>query len=139
LGHFDEEQFVAPNLAGKYWQVDDSSGNSVVLRVLALTVTGDYNGDGAVNAADYTVWRNKLGKYITLPNEDPLQTPGRVTREDYVVWKTHYGETGPGSGAAVNVPEPRSWLLAGVAAALGICFSRRKLVYCLGARAGFRC
>jgi T5SS/PEP-CTERM-associated repeat protein len=128
LGHFDEEQFLAPDLAGKYWQVDDSSGSSVVLRVLALTVTGDYNGDGTVNAADYTVWRNKLGKNLILPNEDPLQTPGQVTREDFFVWKTHYGETSPGSGAA-NVPEPTSWVLAGVAAALGICYPRRRLVF----------
>jgi Concanavalin A-like lectin/glucanases superfamily len=67
---------------------------------------GDYNEDGTVNAADYTVWRNNLGGLTSLPNDD---TPG-VGPDDYDRWKSHFGESmGSGSGAASSagaVPEP---------------------------------
>jgi hypothetical protein len=43
---------------------------------------GDYNADGAVNAADFTVWRDALGGSEVLPNE---VTPGTVTQADYGV------------------------------------------------------
>jgi hypothetical protein len=80
---------------------------------------GDYNGDGAVNAADYTVWRNNLGVATALTNEEPTTTPGLVTIEDYFVWKNAYGST-LGSGATIDsagaVPEPQS----AVAFALGL-------------------
>jgi hypothetical protein len=94
---------------------------------------GDYNEDGRVNAADYTVWRNSLGQAIALPNEDPSQTPNMVTSEDYGVWKSNFGNTGSatmgsfqiytgvvryasfsaggGSLAATSVPEPSTFLL----------------------------
>jgi len=54
---------------------------------------GDYNRDGSVDAADYVVWRKRLGAAITLPNEDPTVTPGMVTSEDFDVWRSHFGET----------------------------------------------
>ncbi len=79
-------------------------------------VDGDYNDDGIVDAADYTVWRDNLGTSATLPN-DP--TPGTVDESDYAVWKSHYGQTaGSGSGALAAVPEPAAWLLALVAGLL---------------------
>jgi len=63
---------------------------------------GDFNHDGAVNAADYTVWRNGLG--------------ATYSAEDYDRWKANFG-TGVGGGAArpatsqAAVPEPHAWLL----------------------------
>lgn len=69
---------------------------------------GDYNDDGTVNAADYTVWRDNLGASVTLPNDT---TPGSVIAFDYEVWKANFGATvGEGSGA--NVPEPAGLMLA---------------------------
>jgi hypothetical protein len=50
---------------------------------------GDYNSDGVVNAADYTVWRDNIGGGFLPP--------------DYGVWTTHYGE---GAAAGLSVPEP---------------------------------
>jgi hypothetical protein len=88
-----------------------------------VLLAGDYNGDGFVNAADYTVWRNNLLVAISLTNEDPNTTPGIVTREDYLVWKSNYGAPG-GSAASDSVgshiPEPRSIvpLLAALVCAL---------------------
>ena len=75
-------------------------------------VDGDYNNDGTVDAADYTVWRDALGTSTTLPH-DP--TPGTVDESDYTVWKSHFGQSA-GSGAVTAapalVPEPATWLLA---------------------------
>jgi len=87
--------------------------------VLAAGVYGDYNGNDVVDAADYTAWRTLLGLTLSLPNEDPSVTPGIVTFEDYAVWKTHFGETLPGSGAlGGSVPEPGAAVLMLVGACL---------------------
>jgi hypothetical protein len=80
----------------------------VTLQVINLAaLPGDYNQDGTVNAADYTVWRNNLGSPTALPNDD---SPG-VGPDDYSRWKTLFGESS-GSGAGTTgsanfaVPEP---------------------------------
>jgi hypothetical protein len=73
-------------------------------------LAGDYNGDGLVNAADYTVWRDGG----PLANE--TASPGVNDIADYAAWVSAYG-----SGAAANaVPEPASavgvglaWILVG--------------------------
>jgi hypothetical protein len=69
------------------------------------SLNGDYNNNGAVDAADYVVWRKNLGAAVTLPN-DP--TPGMVTPADYNVWRANFGKS-VGTGAApvaAAVPEP---------------------------------
>ncbi len=65
---------------------------------------GDFNGDGAVNAADYVVWRKTDG-----------------SQDGYNDWRTNFGRTsGSGSGAGSSaVPEPGTvalLLLAAIAA-----------------------
>ncbi|HEY4232122.1 MAG TPA: alpha-L-arabinofuranosidase C-terminal domain-containing protein [Lacipirellulaceae bacterium] len=74
---------------------------------------GDYNSDGIVDAADYSVWRDHFGQTFQLPNEVTGTTPGTVTAEDYDAWKAHFGNTLSGSGAAdhLAVPEPASGVL----------------------------
>jgi probable HAF family extracellular repeat protein len=67
-----------------------------------VQIPGDFNGNGTVDAADYTVWRNGLGT---------IYTPA-----DYAVWKAHFGETsGSGSAGASPshaAPEPSTLALA---------------------------
>jgi hypothetical protein len=80
-------------------------------------IAGDYNGDGFVDAADYTVWRNNLG----APDESAIQNNGDglngVDSADYSLWKTHFGgPTGAGSavgfgGVSTAVPEPATWTM----------------------------
>jgi hypothetical protein len=83
---------------------------------------GDYNNDGTINAADYTVWRNHLGQTFTLPNEKPnAATPGLVDREDYDFWNSRFGQPGGGGGAGSQVPEPGSMLLSVIAGILTSC------------------
>jgi len=72
---------------------------------------GDYNGNGTVDAADYTVWRN------TLNSNDDLRADGdnsgMVDAADYGIWKTHFGESASvgSSASSAAVPEPASCAL----------------------------
>jgi hypothetical protein len=82
--------------------IDDISAALVTNPVLA----GDYNDDGLVDAADYTVWRDTLGATgANLPADgdgDQIIGPG-----DYQVWRTNFGAAGATALSAVAVvPEP---------------------------------
>ncbi|MEX2093556.1 MAG: hypothetical protein WD971_12805, partial [Pirellulales bacterium] len=68
---------------------------------------GDYNGNHVIDAADYTVWRDRMGSGGSLPND---ASPGTVDVGDYNYWKSHFGQTG-GSGGIAAVPEPASGVL----------------------------
>jgi hypothetical protein len=59
------------------------------------SLPGDFNLDGTVDAADYTVWRDGLG--------------GAYTQSDYTLWKNNYGATNV--SMAVSVPEPAALML----------------------------
>jgi hypothetical protein len=104
---------------------------SMVVRTNQMSpADADYNDDGTVNAADYTVWRNTLGSMTELAADGsgPSGLPdGMIDAFDYQFWKDHYGETVPGSGAVfddLTVPEPSAaWLLA-FGAILSLAFSR---------------
>ncbi|MEM8864125.1 MAG: choice-of-anchor Q domain-containing protein, partial [Planctomycetota bacterium] len=52
---------------------------------------GDYNRDGVVNAADYTVWRDTLGANVAPLTGADGDGDGQVTVDDYNVWRTHFG------------------------------------------------
>jgi hypothetical protein len=73
-------------------------------------LSGDYNRDGTVDAADYVVWRAAIGKGVNL-GADGNQN-GEIDVEDRATWVQHFGESagfsGDGSGA---VPEPVGYLL----------------------------
>ena len=62
---------------------------------------GDYNRNGVVDAADYTVWRDQLDAtgLTPLAGADG-DGDGEVTAADYGVWKSHFGQTlsSPGAG-----------------------------------------
>ena len=80
---------------GLKWEINYGT-HDVVLAVVADGLLGDYNGNGVIDAADYTVWRDAVGAGATTLTNDP--TPGTVDGNDYLYWKTHFGEP-LGSGA----------------------------------------
>jgi hypothetical protein len=85
---------------------------------LALGISGDYNNNGTVDAADYVVWRENLNASVTLPNDT---TPGTVQQADYDVWRANFGRSSTGAlGASVTqgVPEPASLLLSAISLGL---------------------
>jgi fibronectin-binding autotransporter adhesin len=89
-----------------------------ILNVTELVLTaipGDYNNDGIVNAADYTVYRDNVGQPGGTLVNDPAG--GVVGAAQYTQWATNYGATEPPASLSVSVPEPTALLLAGIAAA----------------------
>lgn len=96
----------------------------------AAGVAGDYNGDGKVDAADYTVWRNNLGgdaAALAAGTRNPLLT-GPVSNQDYAFWKLNFAPGGGGAAAgsiAGSVPEPASWFGMLVGTMVVVRFRRR--------------
>jgi hypothetical protein len=84
-------------------------------------LTGDFNGNGFVDAADYVLWRD--GR--PLQNEGGI-TPGTATPEDFQTWRANFGKSTPGSAAAGAVPEASTLLTGAIAVLLGfVCRCRR--------------
>ena len=87
------------------------------LMITAPGISGDYNNNGAVDAADFVVWRENQGSTNTLPN-DP--TGGTIGTTQYNTWRSNFGKPpGSGLGSPVNatVPEPTALILLVFAAA----------------------
>lgn len=103
--------------------------------VVNMTITqlnlpaGDYNFDGLVDLADYTVWRTTLGSSTAVAADG--NGNGVVDQADYQVWKTTFGQSASGaiSAASANVPEPGTVVLAlaATAALAGLRLGRRVL------------
>lgn len=101
--------------AGTYYARVSGLDDTVQLYELGLSATsvgvlGDYNHDGIVNAADYSVWRHSLGQSVAAGSGADGNADGTVTSADYDVWRAHFGATaGAGSGTELlgsQVPEP---------------------------------
>jgi hypothetical protein len=76
-------------------------------------VAGDYNHNGVVDAADYTVWRDSLGQSGGGLAADGNGN-GTVDAGDYTVWLTNFGNhagSGAGVSAIAAVPEPSVTML----------------------------
>ena len=107
-GTFETE--VLPMLSNLEFDVIYNATSVVITVVSALP--GDYNRNGTVDAADYTVWRNSVGSTSNLAADS--NGNHTIDTDDYAFWKAHFGETvgGPGSGSAgaspsqAAVPEP---------------------------------
>jgi hypothetical protein len=54
---------------------------------------GDYNNDGSVNSADYSVWRNASGASVPPGTSADGNGDGLIDRRDYDLWKANFGST----------------------------------------------
>ena len=104
-----------------------------VAELIAPQSLGDFNGDGQVDLADYTVWRDHFGTAeSTLPFGSIATGNGIVDAEEYALWVANFGENyliAASASAATNVPEPNGIALL-MLGTIGLLFNvRQKLPY----------
>lgn len=90
-----------------------SNTSTGFIDVTGVSVLGDYNLNGVVDAADYVVWR-----------KDPNRTQAQ-----YDTWRTHFGQSansGSGVSESTTIPEPTT-LVQMVLLAVGCSLRRRCL------------
>lgn len=88
----------------------DTIAHNPLGSLVVAGLAGDFNGDGTVDAADYTVWRESGG-----------------SEADYKLWRSNYGATTETATteAVASVPEPAGALLL-LLASCGFLASRRR-------------
>lgn len=99
---------------------DGVDGNVTIQTEQGALPSGDFNSDGVVDTADYTVYRDNIGNLGGLPNDDGLGVVGDL---HYDLWEANFGNvaslrtvvTAGLPPAALAVPEPTAALLAGLA------------------------
>jgi hypothetical protein len=108
--------------AGLRWDVIyDTLAREVRLEVnsTSLAIPGDSNGDGFVNIADYTIWRDTLGSMTDLRAD--YNGNGVVDQDDYTQWVANYGRIAS-TAIGTAIPEPTATVLL----ALGLAGCRRR-------------
>lgn len=126
IGSFATEQM--PGLGPLLEMQLVQTANELFLTVVP-ELAGDYNVNGVVDAADYVVWRNTLGRSgIGLPADG--DGDGDVDNNDWSVWRTHFGEVASPTVLAVRsvvdvVPEPTAAMLI-LLTAIALCFATRQ-------------
>jgi hypothetical protein len=78
-----------------------TAGQSPIIYTATIDqLVGDYNHNGIVDSADYTVWRDTLGQLVSPFNGADGSGDGIVNHADYDVWKSHFGQSQPPPEAA---------------------------------------
>jgi hypothetical protein len=120
--------YLAGRTEGSLFSTNLGASDAYVMKLIPQ-LPGDYNHNGIVDAADYTVWRDSLGRSGAELAADGNNN-GTIDAGDYDVWKMHFGaHTGSGADSGNSVPEPgtRMLLLAGI-----LCLSKSCRLWVLG-------
>ncbi|MEO0530621.1 MAG: glycosyl hydrolase [Planctomycetota bacterium] len=110
-GDFGDLQLPALE-GGAAWFV----ANLTTTGELASVIAGDFNGDGAVDATDYTVWRDNQAASVNPWSPGDANGDGAINAADHAIWVTNFGAV---PALSTAVPEPAGLLVAllGMAAA----------------------
>lgn len=100
-------------MAGLSWSIQYLA-DSLVASVVLAGLPGDYNEDGLVDAADYSIWRDNVGQPAgTLAND---VDGGTIGTAQYSTWVANYGSS-LNQANSLSAPEPSSLLLMVLAVA----------------------
>jgi hypothetical protein len=89
---------------------------------------GDFNGDGFVDAADYTVWRDNLNAADESAFAPGSGNGGGIDATDYTLWRNNFGTMAAGGALAASaaVPEPTTLAMIALACVMAG-FARARL------------
>lgn len=112
---------------------------TVYIDRLALTDTtfvapenADFDGDGAIDGADFLTWQRGLGSAAGLSQGD-ANGDGAVDDLDLGIWQSQYGEASTLATSTAVVPEPTAYLLTLVGVVVFSCFrSQHSASKCFG-------
>jgi hypothetical protein len=109
---------------GAKFGVARSTGDALVLTALS-GLAGDYDNNGVVDAADYTVWRDNIGESSSRLFNAGLT--GVIGPSQYDTWQANYGSTFAAAALQgfTSTPEPAGILIAGVAFSVSAVLARR--------------
>ncbi|MEX2169489.1 MAG: hypothetical protein WD851_09260 [Pirellulales bacterium] len=106
FSHIDQPAGLDP---GEFFNVKYDP--AFVHLVVVDAIPGDYNRNGVVDMADYTVWRDSLGASVADFAGADGDGNGLINQLDYNLWISQFGNTAPGAGTGAAVPEPASIFL----------------------------
>ncbi len=104
----DDVEVTAPTNGGAteqagpqpFWLQDHDSRSNLRFRNIWLlpaaeppALAGDFNRDGNVDSADYTVWRDAIDTAVAAYSGPDADGDGFVTQADRQVWISNYGAT----------------------------------------------
>jgi hypothetical protein len=107
------DALAAQNLRFFYGLSDGTFVRGLV-EYVAAGLDGDYNGDDAVNAADYVLWRKNPAAFGNASGYD--------------TWRQNFGSSLPGAGGGA-VPEPTSITFLVLAGLCALARRRRRLLF----------
>lgn len=94
--------------AGLAWRLDRLAVDGVIEVVLA----GDMNGDGTVDSADYTIWRDSADSAVQHFTAGDANGDGFVDDSDLALWNANFGATASAFAAAVPEPAGAAFVLS---------------------------
>lgn len=85
---------------------DNAGLETTVERTIAIGIAGDFNRDGTVDAADYTVYRDGLGQSVDPFTSADGDGNGLIEAADRQVWVDNYGVSEGVSSASAVISSP---------------------------------